>query len=141
MRKKDNTFGSYIEGVTDIHKREWLEKYIDWKSWTSADNWLHTELCYLHKKVLRGRVIYYTFGALMSVVMAFFTWVVFFAKADETELAVFPLATSCNNLYIKLCQMVPGGAPTVITGLLLIPFLVSVIIAVVFCFDDVIYIL
>lgn len=47
----------------------------------------------------------------------------------EKELKAFPLTTICNNLFQMLCQRVPGGKPVVIIGLVLLPFLVSAVLA------------
>ena len=106
-----------------------FEAYLKSHSWSKADAWLETELCLMRSKLKFQRVVHHTFGILMSIVVAFFTWVILFPSADEKELKAFPLATICNNLFQMLCQRVPGGKPAVIIGLVLIPFLVGAILA------------
>lgn len=115
-----------------MQDRKLFESYLIRHSWGQADAWLEAELCFMRSKFTRQRIVYHTFGVLMSLVLAFFTWVVLFPSADEKELKAFPLATVCHNLFTMLCETVPGGKPVVIIGLLLIPFLVSAILAAVF---------
>ena len=107
-----------------MQDRKKLETYLKKGYWNKADEWLQDELCFLHNKVIRQRIVYHSFGVLMSFVMAFFTWVVLFPSADEKELNAFPLTTLCNNLFHMLCKAVPGGKAVVVIGLILIPCLV-----------------
>lgn len=114
-----------------MQDRKTFETYLKNKNWDKADEWLQTELCFMRSKLSRNRIVCHSFGVLMSIVLAFFTWVVLFPSADEKELIAFPLATVCHNLFNMLCETVPGGKAVVIIGLLLIPFLVSLILAIV----------
>lgn len=116
-----------------MRNRNEFEDYLKKHQWQSANEWLCAEIRFLRCKLTLQRIVYNTFGVLMSVVLAFFTWVVLFPSASEKELEAFPLATLCYRLFQWLCQAVPGGKAVVIVGLSLIPFLVSLILGVFFC--------
>ncbi len=130
MRKKD-IFGRIIPGITDVHNRNEFSSYLNLNRWDVADLWISIELAYLRNKVVRQRILYNVFGVLMSFVMAFLTWVAIYPSGDPEELEAFPLATTCNNLYLKLCEIVPYEKPAEIVGLILMPFAVCLVIAVV----------
>lgn len=115
-----------------MQDRKKFETYLKKGYWNKADEWLYEELCFLHNKVIRQRIVYHSFGVIMSLVMAFFTWVVLFPSADEKELKAFPLTTICNNLFNMLCKAIPGGKAVAVIGLILIPCLVALILALAF---------
>ena len=128
---KRNKFGGYIEGVTEVHDQNFFEAYLKDKNWEKCDKWLQTEVCYIHNKVIRARIVYNVFGLIMSMVLAFFTWIMLLPDLTPSELEAFPLAHICNNIFLELCETVPYGKPAVIAGLLISPFIVCLIIWVV----------
>lgn len=128
MRKKD-IFGRNIPGVTDRHDRKEFESYLNGNCWNRAYIWAQIECKYLHSKVVRQKIAIHLFGILSSFVLAFFTWVVLYEKADKAQLEAFPLYTICQNIFVKLCETVPGGKNAVIFGLIALPFVVCGIIA------------
>ena len=110
-----------------MQERDKFEGYVKSKNWSSAYEWLHSEICLLHSRLIRQRVFYNTFGVLMSFVLAFFTWVVLAPSASDKELEAFPLITLCTNLFNTLTESVSGGKAAVIAGLLLIPLLAGLV--------------
>lgn len=115
-----------------MQDRNAFESYLRRHSWSNAYEWLQKELCFMQRIRARQCAIVHTFGVTMSLVAAFFTWVVLFPSADEKELAAFPLATVCHDLFLKLSEALPGGKVTVVIAAVLIPFLLSIIAALVF---------
>lgn len=128
MGKRDK-FGRFIEGVTDIHDREYFERYLKDKNWERCYKWLHAENCYLHNKVVRARIVYNLFGLLLTAVLTFFTWVMISPDLSAAEAEVYKLAGICKNTFVYLCETVPYGKPAVICGLLALPFVVSAVLA------------
>lgn len=107
--------------------RHEIEGHLRNHSWSKAELWLEKEIHLLKEKSNLQRVLIHSFSVTMSLVLAFFTWVILFPSADEKELAAFPLTTVCHNLFTNLSETVPGGKAVVIIGLLLIPVLVSAV--------------
>lgn len=128
MGKRDK-YGRFIEGVTDIHDREYFERYLKSKNWERCFKWLHAEVCYLHNKVVRARIVYNLFGFLLTAVLTFFTWLFLMIDIPADKLQTYGIANFCNNAYIYLCNTVPGGNVAVIGGLLALPFVASGVIA------------
>ena len=126
---KRNKYGGYIPGVTEVHDRGFFEAYLKDRNWEKGDRWLHTEVCYLHNKVVHGQTVYNVLGFLLSTVLAFFTWIMMVPDMTPEELEAVLPARFCNDLFIKLTELVPYGKPAVIAGLLLLPFLVASILA------------
>ena len=116
-----------------MQNRNEFEDYLKKHQWKNANEWLFAEIRFLRCKLTLQRIVQNTFGVLMSVVLAFFTWVVLFPSADEKELKAFPMTTWCHNLYTWLCSALPGGKIAVIAGLLIAPFLVALVLAIAFC--------
>lgn len=102
--------------------------------YSKACEWIENKIRLYKNKFARQMVVCNAFGILFSVILAFFTWVVLYPSADEKELAAFPLATLCNDLFNTLCETVPGGKTAVIIGLIVIPFLTSIVLAVISLF-------
>ncbi|MBQ1187330.1 MAG: hypothetical protein IIX54_06580 [Clostridia bacterium] len=127
---KRNKYGAYIDGITEMNDRKFFEIYIKEKHWDKANYWLDIEIAFLRNKVVRQRILYNVFGLLMSFVMAFLSWVYLYPSGDPKELEAFPLATICNNIYIKLCEAVPYEKPAEIVGLILMPFAVCLVLGV-----------
>lgn len=118
-----------------MQDRNLFESYLRRHSWSKADLWLENELALMRRIVKRQRALIHTFGVTMSLVLAFFTWVVLFPSADEKELEAFPLTTILHNLFVKLCDTVPGGKAAVIIGLIIIPFIITGAVALAFLFN------
>ena len=112
-----------------MQSRFLLEGYLKTANWLEANEWLQEECCLLHAKLKRKRIVYNIFGILMALVTAFFNWVILFGMGDEEELIAFPLTTLCHNLFLLLCEKIPGGKAVVIIGLLLLPFVVALFTA------------
>lgn len=128
MGKRDK-FGRFIEGVTDLHDREYFERYLKGKRWEDCCKWLHAEVCWLHNKVIRARIIYNLFGLLETAVLTFFTWVLLWPDLSATEREAYKLADICKGAFGYLCETVPYGKPAVIGGLLCLPFVVCSVLA------------
>ena len=111
-----------------MQSRFLLEGYLKTANWLEANEWLQEECCLLHAKLKRKRIVYNIFGILMALVTAFFNWVILFGMGDEEELIAFPLTTLCHNLFLLLCEKIPGGKAVVIIGLLLLPFVVALVL-------------
>lgn len=105
------------------------EQYLKDHRWGKAYEWIEAKVRVYQNRVARRLVVANVFGLLMSVIAAFFTWVVLYPSADKKELKAFPLATLCNDLFLKLCEEIPGGKPAVIGGLIAVPFIVSAVVA------------
>ncbi len=104
------------------HKQ--IEQYLKDHRWGKAYEWVETKVRIYQNKVARRLFAANVFGLLVSVIVAFFTWVVLYPSADKKELEAFPFTTLCHDLFVTLCEKVPCGKPAVIGGLIVLPFLV-----------------
>ena len=114
---------------------ELFKQYLDDHRWGKAYEWVETKVRLFRNKVARRRTVSYIFAVPMAVIVAFFTWVVLYPSADKKELEAFPLTTICNDLFHKLCEIVPYGKTAVILGAIALPFVagaVSALISLIF---------
>ncbi len=116
-----------------MQDRNLFEDYLKRKNWHNAKEWIVKELNFLEGRVVFSRTILHVCGFLLSVVLAFYTWLAYTPMASEKEMKAFPLLGLSNKLYDYLCGVAPGGEATVFFSLPLIPVVLGLLTGLILC--------
>lgn len=111
-----------------MQDRKKMDGYLENKQWSLADEWIDNELRFLHTRVVRGRILDIVFFTLLTLALAILDWGTCFPSAKDISIANFPFAVFCADLFKSLCDLLPGGKPVAVIGLLLLPFIVAIIL-------------
>ncbi len=109
-----------------------MKNHLKKKSWAKANEWIAQERSLMDSLVTYSRIVTHVCYVPMSMVLAFYSWLIFFPVASEKELAAFPIAGAATAFYDGLCQIAPGGELVVFFGFPLFPLLLGALAGLLF---------